>query len=80
MRLPHFARIGETALRLWRCERGAEGLEKLLIVGAIVIPLLGVLIFFRDQITGFLTGEWDEVIEDADAYDPDDPGSGNDDF
>jgi hypothetical protein len=39
-----------------------------------VIPLLGVLIFFRNEITEFLTGSWDDVMEDADAYDPDGPG------
>jgi len=64
----------EAGKRLYRCEQGAEGLEKLLIVGAIVIPLLGVLIFFRNEITEFLTGSWDDVMEDADAYDPDGPG------
>lgn len=73
--LPAVRTVIDAGKRLYRCEQGAEGLEKLLIVGAIVIPLLGVLIFFREQITEFLTGSWDEVMEDADAYDPDDPGS-----
>ena len=38
-------------LRLHRDERGAEGLEKLLIMAAIVLPLLGLLIFLRDDIS-----------------------------
>ena len=37
-------------LRLHRDERGAEGLEKLLIMAAIVLPLLGLLIFLREEI------------------------------
>jgi hypothetical protein len=35
---------------LHRDERGAEGLEKLLIIAAIVLPLLGILIFFAKDI------------------------------
>jgi hypothetical protein len=53
---------------LYRCERGAEGLEKLLIIGAIVIPLLGLLIFFRDELKQWTTGIWDEVKSDADNF------------
>ena len=74
MTLPTLQTIRTAAGRLYRCEKGAEGLEKLLIIGAIVIPLLGVLIFFRNEITSFITGEWDDVMQDADAYDPNNPG------
>jgi len=57
--------------KLYRCERGAEGIEKLLIIGAIVIPLLALLIIFRDKITGWTQGMWDEVQNDSESYDPD---------
>ncbi len=61
-----------TAVIQWlhRDERGAEGLEKLLIIGAIVIPLLGLLIVFRDKITDWTQGLWENVKEDSE-YDPD---------
>lgn len=60
--------------RLASDEQGAEGLEKLLIFAAIVIPLLGVLIFFREDITRFLSGEWGQVTTDVeDQYDSEDP-------
>lgn len=53
--------------RLHRDERGAEGLEKLLIISAIVLPLLGVLIWFRDDIKEWLKQKWDDVRgKDAD--------------
>jgi Flp pilus assembly pilin Flp len=53
----------------YREEKGAEGLEKLLIVAAIVLPLLALLIYFRDWITEWVSGEAEEVRGDADDYD-----------
>jgi len=57
--------------RLYRCEKGAEGLEKLLIIGAIVIPLLGLLLVFREKITEWTQGMWSDVQDDSESYDPD---------
>lgn len=54
------------AKRLYRSEDGAEGLEKLLIIGAIVIPLLGVLIYFRNEISEWVSGSWEDVQDDVD--------------
>lgn len=54
----------------YREEKGAEGLEKLLLIAAIVLPLLALLIFFRDWITDWVSGEADEVRGDADDFDP----------
>lgn len=51
----------ELLKRLHRDERGAEGLEKLLIISAIVLPLLGVLIWFRNDIKDWLKEKWDEA-------------------
>jgi len=47
--------------RLHADERGAEGLEKLLIVAAIVLPLLGLLIIFRDAIKEWVGQIWEEA-------------------
>jgi Flp pilus assembly pilin Flp len=66
MKLPVFNCIWRAAVRVYRCEKGAEGLEKLLIIGAIVIPLLGALIFFRDQISEWVSGAWSDVQDDVD--------------
>jgi len=52
--------------RLHRDERGAEGLEKLLIIAAIVLPLLGLLIIFRDRIKDWVTEIWEEAKGAAD--------------
>ena len=52
-------RIGAAAGRLHRDQAGAEGLEKLLIIAAIVLPLLGLLIWFRDDIKGWVVGLWE---------------------
>ena len=64
-------RLGQFLMRLHRCERGAEGLEKLLIIAAIVLPLLGLLIYFRGWITEWVGDNVTEVRGDADDYDPD---------
>lgn len=61
--------------RLHRDERGAEGLEKLLIIGAIVLPLLGILIFFKEEITTWLESIWGSVRDEtADDYEYDGGG------
>ena len=59
----------EALVRLYECDRGAEGLEKLLIVGAIVLPLLGVLVFFRNELKDWVTEIWDERRDQADDFD-----------
>jgi hypothetical protein len=56
-------------VRLYQCDRGAEGLEKLLIVGAIVLPLLGVLVFFRNELKDWVTQIWEERKDQADDFD-----------
>jgi Flp pilus assembly pilin Flp len=48
--------------RLHRDEGGSEGLEKLLIVAAIVLPLLGLLIVYRDNIGNWLRNSWNAII------------------
>ena len=42
-------------------ERGAESLEKLLLICAVVLPLLAVLIFYRNDIGNWLKAKWEEV-------------------
>ncbi len=54
--------------RLMSDERGAEGLEKILLVGALILPLLGILIYFKDNITEWMQGIWEEVETDNSDY------------
>jgi hypothetical protein len=61
-------RITRAALRLHRCNRGAEGLEKILIIGAIVLPLLGALFIFKDALVQWLSGLWGDVQSDTQDY------------
>lgn len=64
-------RFKTSLVRLWQCERGAEGLEKLLIIAAIVLPLLGVLFLFKDWLVEWLGDEANEVrMESENTIDP----------
>jgi Flp pilus assembly pilin Flp len=47
--------------RLHQDERGAEGLEKLLIICAIVLPLLGALIWYRNDLKDWVKGLWTDA-------------------
>ncbi len=58
------------AARLHRDEGGAEGLEKLLILAAVVLPLLGLLIWFRNEIKDWVKDMWDAERSDAEDWDP----------
>jgi len=60
-------RVWSTLKRLHTDERGAEGLEKLLIVAAIVLPLLGLLIIFRNEIKDWVIDIWEQARGDAEA-------------
>ena len=67
------APIRSTVARLHADERGAEGLEKLLIIAAIVLPLLGLLIVFRNEMGNWVRGTWEDVRNEAET---DVPGGG----
>lgn len=55
----------EVLKRLHRSQQGAEGAEKLLIIAAIVLPLLGFLILARDYIAGWTQEKVIEVKSDS---------------
>ncbi|KPK79451.1 MAG: hypothetical protein AMJ81_13225 [Phycisphaerae bacterium SM23_33] len=55
----------KTLKRLHSDEKGAEGLEKLLIIAAIVLPLLGLLIVFRQAIGNWASSMWNQISSDA---------------
>ncbi len=66
-----WGRWPDAAARLLRDDRGAEGLEKLLIIAFIVLPLLALLIFFRNDIREWLQESWNEVKDEAEDFNPD---------
>ncbi|MEM9347077.1 MAG: hypothetical protein AAGB26_10720 [Planctomycetota bacterium] len=55
------ANIKETIVELWNDDQGAEGLEKVLIIAAIALPLLAVLLFFSGEIREWVSDNWDSV-------------------
>jgi Flp pilus assembly pilin Flp len=62
--------------RLHRDERGVEAVEKVLIIAAIVLPLLGILIFFRKALQRWMERKWEDIAGrsaegDTDLPDPD---------
>ncbi len=55
---------------LHRDERGEIPVGPILIIGLIVIPLVIVLISFRDELTDWLKEQWDRVIGADTQQDP----------
>jgi Flp pilus assembly pilin Flp len=53
--------IGKTLARLNRDEQGADMVEYALIILAIALPLIGVIIIFRDELWELITGQWEDV-------------------
>jgi Flp pilus assembly pilin Flp len=60
-------RVWRTLRRLHSDEKGAQGLEMLLIIAAIVLPLLGLLLWFRDDIGRWVSSLWTQIKGDAQA-------------
>lgn len=50
-----------------RDERGAEGLEKILILAAVALPLLGLLIAYRKEINGWINNIWSTTKTEGDT-------------
>ncbi len=57
--------LWKMAKRLHSDQRGAEGLEKLLIIAAIVLPLLGLLIWFAKDIMTWVSELYEEIKSGA---------------
>jgi Flp pilus assembly pilin Flp len=56
--------IRTTLGRLHRDEQGADMVEYALIVLAIALPLIGVIIVFRDELWELISGQWEDVQDD----------------
>lgn len=60
-----------TLTRLHRDEQGADLIEYILIIAAIGLPLLAVIIYFKDDLVEWISGQYEEVKDSGDA--PDNP-------
>lgn len=69
-------RLTNFAKYIWNDEQGAEGLEKLLILAAVALPLLGLLIWFRNDIQEWIGGQAQAVRGDGDNFDTNNTGLG----
>jgi Flp pilus assembly pilin Flp len=65
-------RVKETLGRFVRDDGGSVGLEKLLIIAAVVLPLLGLLIWYRDDIGRWVGDKWEQYRTPGQA-DPTNP-------
>lgn len=63
-----FKKLANAFKRLLSDERGAEGLEKILLIGALILPLLGILIYFKQEIFSWVEGIWTNVRDDNQDY------------
>ena len=63
-----FKRLGRMLARLHHDQRGAVKLEYLLIIAAISLPLLGVIMWYRDDISRWLGATWDEYRTPGQAH------------
>ena len=57
--------LWKMAKRLHSDQRGAEGLEKLLIIAAVVLPLLGLLIWFSKDLMKWVSDLYEEIKSGA---------------
>lgn len=56
------SRIARLLRRLHDDESGKLTVEQILLIAFITLPLLGVLIFFRDKVAGVLKSAWANVF------------------
>lgn len=59
--------IKQAVIDLWNDDQGAEGLEKVLIIAAVALPLLAVLLFFAGDIRQWVGDNWTEVTGNSDT-------------
>ena len=64
-------RVKASLRSLHRDEHGANMVEYILIIAAVALPLLGVLMWFRNDLKDWVTGLYEEVK--AESYDIDNP-------
>jgi Flp pilus assembly pilin Flp len=56
--------------RMHRDEKGADLVEYVLIIAAIALPVLGIVIWFKDEIAEMIGGAWDDIEGGDGGTDP----------
>ncbi len=60
-------RMWKALKAIHRDDRGIQGLELLLIVAAVVLPLLGLLIIFRNELWNWVKSLWGTTLQEGQA-------------
>ena len=55
-------RIGRRVLALHRDEGGADMVEYILVIAAIALPLVAILLIFRDKIWAWVGEQWENIV------------------
>jgi Flp pilus assembly pilin Flp len=63
--------IGRKLKALHNDEQGADLIEYILIVAAVALPLLGVIIWYRNDIAEWIQGSYEDVKSGEGAQTPD---------
>ena len=58
-------RLSRIIGRLHRDEQGADMVEYILMIAAVALPLLAVIIWFRDEIWDMVRSSWQNIKGDA---------------
>ena len=56
--------------RMHRDEKGADLVEYVLIIAAVALPVLGIIIWFKDEISTWIGESYDKVRDDDGGTDP----------
>jgi len=59
------SRLGRKLRALHRDERGADMVEYILIIAAIALPVLGVIIYYRNAIYEWIEDSWGTVRDEG---------------
>jgi hypothetical protein len=59
--------LGALGSRLHRCERGDIPIGQIVMIALVVVPLLLVLFFFRDQATDLINTWWQKITSNTPA-------------
>jgi Flp pilus assembly pilin Flp len=61
-------RVGRTLRALHRDEGGADMVEYILVIAAIALPLLAIILIFRDRIWDWVQEQWQNIRGSAERH------------